>query len=272
MNSKILIFLTLILGTIVRALYAIKFQYFNLAPDQMASELILNELLLSGEWSYAKLIHYPQEGGSILVGLFALLLKPFFGFKSLVVVAFLLDFVSRGIQLVVVKKVFGFKPMMAYGLWTVFSIPLILPWAGLSFGLHSVASVFPFAFLYLISRPHNSAKEYFVDGLFLGLAIWFHYSNLVLLPIYILYLVFSKPPLKQIGSVALTFLGIFMIHLAVRLNVSSGFLLTDFTLGNLRGESFDLLNSKNYIRILEVYTQQLPQVAFHHDIGPIKKY
>ena len=65
------------LGSISRLVFALEFQLWNQSPDQLAWELNLQEIFENGNWSYDSLIHYPHEGGTILISLFSLLFKPF---------------------------------------------------------------------------------------------------------------------------------------------------------------------------------------------------
>ncbi|MBD80610.1 MAG: hypothetical protein CL840_16970 [Crocinitomicaceae bacterium] len=269
MRFNIIAVTIVLLGTLVRVLFGLKFQYWNLAPDQIASELILNDLINSQLWSYAKIIHYPHEGGSILVSLLGLLFKPLFQFKSLVIVAFLLDTVSRYVQLVVVNRVFGKKAMLYFGFWTIVGVPLILPWAGLSFGLHSISSVFPFLFIYLIHRVHSSSKEFVADGIFLGLSAWFSYTNLIFVPIYIVFLLHSKTKLKNMLWVGLPLGVLVLFHVGIRVSFDTGFGLSKFSLGSIRGESFNFFEIESYARITKVYTEHLTQISLLENLGPI---
>src|SRR5690606_32878207 len=131
------------------------------------------------KFSYEYLIHYPHEGGTILISLLSQFVNLFTSFSSLTVVAFLLDFVVRFIQITVVKKVFNSQTALLFGVWTIFATPALIPWGTVNFGLHYLSSVFPFILLLLLYRKKNTLKYYLGCGLFLGLACWFSYSNVV---------------------------------------------------------------------------------------------
>jgi hypothetical protein len=174
-----------VLGSLFRLGYCWVHTPWKFAPDHMAWEILLDESIKEGDFSYSHLIHYPHEGGTIVVSLFSLLINFFTPLNSLAIAAFILDFLSRLIQLYVVKKIFTNKVSLAFGLWTIFAMPCIIPWAGVSFGLHSISSLFPFVFMYLIWKDGASHRHSVIMGLFLGLAVWFSYANIPLIPVYL---------------------------------------------------------------------------------------
>ena len=94
-----------LLGALVRFLYGYFYALWNLASDQIAWEILLSE----GTLSYDQLIHYPHEGGAIVISFFSHVVKLFTTFNSLTITAFLVDFCSRWIQLSIVQKIFNKK-------------------------------------------------------------------------------------------------------------------------------------------------------------------
>ena len=54
-----------VLGSILRLVYGVLYTPWELAPDQIAWEIIIR----NGEFSYSNLIYYPHEGGSFLISL-----------------------------------------------------------------------------------------------------------------------------------------------------------------------------------------------------------
>lgn len=252
-HSTLALFTLGILGSIVRVVYALKFELHLLSPDQLAWEYSLQELLTTQSLSYDRLIHYPHEGGTILVSLLALLFKPFFPNHSLVVCALFIDFVSRLIQLAIVRKIFGVKNMLLYGLWSVFALPILIQWAGINFGLHALSSIFPFLFLFLLYRDHTTRNAYIYDGIFLGLMGWFIYSNFLFVPLYLIYLLLKRPAWDRIVGFIVPFGFVLLCHSLVRAHFSPGFLLSTYDATSIRGEEFNLLDINSYQYLLDVW-------------------
>ena len=244
----------MIIGTISRLLFGLEHQLWNQAPDQIAWELNLQELFANGNWSYDRLIHYPHEGGTILISLVSLLFKPFAPFHSLVISAFTLDIVFRFIQLAILKRVAGNKSMIIYGLLSMGAVPLLISWGGINYGLHAISATFPFALIYLLFREHNSNKSYIQDGLFLGLSGWFLYSNFLFIPVYFLFLLYKKSKLKHYLLSASTLLLVILAHLLVRSMFDPGFHLSSFDATSIRGEEFELFNLDSYTALLSIWT------------------
>lgn len=225
-----------LLGTLIRLGYGLIYTPWSLAPDHIAWELVLEQ----GSFQYNHLIHYPHEGGTILIALLALIVEFFSDFSSLAIVALLLDFVVRWVQIRVVKDIFGAKVALFFGIWTVFATPSILPWGMSNFGLHAISSVFPFLLLAFLHRKNDSVKFHALCGAFLGLALWFSYSNAVLIPVFFGYRILKKESMKRwlysLGGLAVV-LG---LHLFVRKYADAGFQLSHFGLDSVRGEQFSL--------------------------------
>jgi hypothetical protein len=223
-----------LLGTVVRVFYAFHFEPWWLAPDQLAWEILLKN---SG-FEYYSLIHYPHEGGSILFSLMAKMLQFIPGFYALTIVTLLSDFLSRLLQLLLCYKLFGKGSAMLLGAWQIMAIPALLPWGTLSYGLHAVSAVFPFLFLYLLRPRKVSSKNQLALGVFLGLAVWFHYVNVLFLPIYILVLLVQENPLKNSFYTWISFACILLVHVFVRSNLDPGFHLQQFEASSVRGLFF----------------------------------
>lgn len=248
------IILFVLLGTTSRLLFGVEYQLWNQSPDQIAWELNLQELFVYGDWSFDRLIHYPHEGGTILISLFSLLFKAFTPLHSLVLSAFVLDAIFRFIQLFVVQEIGGKKSMIAYGMWLICALPLLISWGGVNYGLHAISAVFPFVFIYLLFREHHSNMSYIIDGLFLGFAGWFLYSNFLFIPIYFLYLMYKKSIPKNYVISAFTILLVVFAHVLVRSLFDAGFHLSEFNATSIRGEEFELLSPDTYDSLLSVWT------------------
>jgi len=242
------------LGSISRLVFALEFQLWNQSPDQLAWELNLQEIFENGNWSYDSLIHYPHEGGTILISLFSLLFKPFTPFYSLVISVFVLDFAFRLIQLEIVKRIAGIKAMIIYGIWSICAIPILISWGGINYGLHAISATFPFVFVYLLFREHNTTKSYFQDGLFLGLSGWFIYSNFLFVPIYFLFLLYKKNKLNNYVVSASALMLVFSVHLLIRNSFDAGFHLSSFEATSIRGQEFEIFNLDSYKALLTIWT------------------
>ena len=60
------------LGTFVRIMYGLIYEPWLQAPDHLAWELLIEQ----GSFRYDHLIHYPHEGGSILISIIGLSIDP----------------------------------------------------------------------------------------------------------------------------------------------------------------------------------------------------
>jgi hypothetical protein len=248
-----LIGLAVLLGSVFRVLFATKFQFFNQAPDQLAWELTLENIVRNGSFSYSYFIHYPHEGGSLFISTVALIFKPFTSNYSLVFAWFLLDAISRFIQLVIVRRYFGKTAFWLYAVFGLFSIPLIMQWSGMPFGLHNLSAVFPFLILPLIHRVHATNTGYFWDGIALGLMIWFYYPNIIIAGVYILYGLFNKKAIKPMLIALFGIIVILLPHLILRYHLDPGFHLSDYSAESIRGEKFDLFDTSNYPNLYKVW-------------------
>src|SRR5262249_34128877 len=147
-SSTILIWSAVIAGTLVRAAYGLVFEPGQQQPDQIAWGLSLACHEPDGPTLYQRLIHYPHEGGSILVSLLAWLIGPWGKLPSLSVAALIIDSCSRLVQLLIVRRFFPPSALWWFAMWTIIPAPALLPWGTVSFGLHAAAAFIPFAILW----------------------------------------------------------------------------------------------------------------------------
>lgn len=227
------IFLFCILGSIVRLIYGIMHQPWLQSPDQMAWEIILDQKM----FTYDHLIHYPHEGGTIVISLISQVINILTSLNSLSITAFILDFLIRIFQMNIIEKVFNSKIAFYFGLWTIFATSTIIPWGTTIFGLHYISGIFPFVFLFLISKREVSFKNQILNGTIIALMIWFNYTNLMLAPIFIIHLLTQTNRLQNAIAFLSSLLVIILLHFIIRLNFSAGFILNEYSLFSVRGES-----------------------------------
>jgi len=242
-----------ILGTLLRVIYAYYYTPWRFAPDHLAWE----SMIRAGGFSYTELIHYPHEGGTILVSLLSKFLGLFTAFDSLTLSAILLDVISRYIQLYIVHKTFPAKVTLAFGLWSIFASPSSIPWGSLNFGMHAVSSSFPFLLFYVFQKNGGTARFYTLSGLFMGLAVWFSYNNLVLLPAFLVLLFSAGNELRFKFYALFSFVAILVLHLLVRLYADAGFHLDQIPLDSIRDTSFSLHDTETWKRLYKLWTNAL---------------
>ncbi len=250
LKANQLIFLFAILGSAVRIAFGVMHTPWEGAADHVAWEMVLSNTGVA----YDTMIHYPHEGGSILMSLVGRFAKLFTDFNSLVISAVIFDLISRLIQLYVVFKLFKRPVFYLFAAFTVFSTPAIIPFGTINFGLHSISSCFPFILMYLIWRPSSNPKYERWCGAFLGLALWFSYSNVILFPIFILHLIISKKGSRPILYALGGFLAILTLHISVRYFADAGFHLHEFGIVSIRGESFSLSETDTWAHLYEFWT------------------
>ncbi|UTW63121.1 hypothetical protein KFE98_02905 [bacterium SCSIO 12741] len=238
-----------LLGSVVRFVFGYLFEPWTQAPDQLAWQLLIDE----GSWSYDQLIHYPHEGGSVFIALLSRFLGWFSPLPSLVVSAFLLDFFSRLIQMLIVRRVFGQRDALIFGIWTILALPIILPWGTVNYGLHSLASLFPFVLMYLIHRSDSTPRSHLSIGLFLGFAVWFSYINVVLIPVYVLVEFFRSPRSRNALWSLLGLSIVLGIHVGVRTFADPGFQLDQIPSGSIRGTEFTLSDPETWKQLYKVW-------------------
>jgi hypothetical protein len=258
MRFNYAIFLIWLLGTIVRVLYAINFEPWLEASDHLAWEILLK----LNSWEYKYLIHYPHEGGSILVSILAKLIGVFEKSQLLSVSALILDGFIRLLQILIVKSIWGKKVAVLFGIWMIFSISALLPWSSVVFGLHYISSVFPFVFLWLLNSNKTHRFKPLWMGLFLGLSIWFHYSNFILLLSFVFYyLFFDRNNSKNLLSLFIAF-SILVFHFFVRSIVNPGFQLLKLNAFSIRGLDFTLSDNLSMANFLELCTSGLKSIIY----------
>lgn len=246
--SKYRIILFCILGSFVRLIYGYIYEPWTEAPDHLAWELILEQ----GSFKYDHLIHYPHEGGTILITLLSQIVELFTNFSSLTVSAFLIDFAVRFFQIKIVSKVFNLQIATLFGVWTIFSTPSILPYGTVNFALHSISSLFPFLLLLLLFQHKDTVKYHLFCGVFLGLALWFSYSNMVLIPAFFLYRIITREKCSHWMYSVLSLSAVVAIHGFVRIYTDAGFHLREFGLMAIRSADFSIYDIDFIDRILKL--------------------
>ncbi len=245
-------------GTIFRILYAYFLRPWHQAPDHFAWEMSLDDVHATGHISYDQLIHYPHEGGSILISLLCLCIKLFTKFNSLAIAALLIDTATRWVQMYVVQKIFDSRISLAFGIWTIVALPSLIPWSSVNFGLHSISSFFPFLLLWILRKGKNGTRHFILQGTFLGLAIWFSHVNIVLVPVYLLFLLFQRKSMQQSAYALLSLAAILALHSIVKTQADAGFHLADFSADTIRGFTFRGLGEMDISHLNSVWGDQLP--------------
>ncbi|MEM9022124.1 MAG: hypothetical protein AAGB22_00185 [Bacteroidota bacterium] len=246
-RSSILLFLLCLLGTVTRLAYGLVYTPWLHNPDELSWEL----LLLSDGFRYDQLIHYPHEGGSIVVSLVAQLAAWLTDFRPLVVAAVLLDLLVRWFQLHVAHRVFNLNVALIFGAWQVFASPALLPWGTLNSGLHALAGVFPFVLLLLLAQWRTATRYQVLTGALVGLAIWFSYTNLVLVPVYLLFVVRHRSGTWP-GLLAMVL--VLAAHLMVREVADAGFHLRPLETSSIRGTALALDQASTWKRLLHLFS------------------
>lgn len=233
------------LGTAFRLGYAWYGKPYACAPDQLAWELALEEMLDSGRWSYRQIIHYPHEGGSFIMGLLAIVFMPFKTFlPPLSLAALVVNTLSRYIQIKSTGLIFGTRTGEWYAWWTVLASPLLVCWSSVNFGLHALSAFWPFIFISIMVGKHRHKN--LLAGIVTALAIGFSYDNLVLLPVYILWQAFSRYKLSerflQVSWFLAGLVPLLVVHLLIRVMTDAGFHEAGHTLTSIRGEELKNIN------------------------------
>ncbi|MDH4474486.1 MAG: hypothetical protein QE487_17905 [Fluviicola sp.] len=247
-------------------MFALYLNPWNEAPDQLAWQLTINDAAESGSFSYNQLIHYPSEGGSVLLSLISLLFKTVNSvIPSLSIVALLVDTLSRLIQLLIVRKVADSKVAYYFSIWTILSVPLLFSWSSVNFGLHHIASFLPFVCLLLFSRPITNFSPW-LFGAFCGLAMAFSYDNLIIIITMVAAIVSGIIPVTKKFAFLLKFflaLGfLFLPHILARTVLDNSFDL-EGAHSFIRGIGVTNLISKDgFQHLLELWYKPLPGAFF----------
>lgn len=262
------IFFILVSGTVFRFIYGYSTSAWLSAPDQLAWGLSLDEMVHSKNWSYLQLIHYPHEGGSLLMSLLSIIFRPLhFIMPPLSIAALTLDTFSRYIQLKTVQKVWGNETALWYGIWSIAAIPVLIPWATVNFGLHALSSFFPFLFLYIVVPFRDNKKLPVICGIVVGVAVSFSYDSIVLLITCISLFLFFKEEWKDKLTALLKFIVVSIIvlipHLFIRLFLKTGFEWEGNSLLSIRGiESNNLVDLSKLFNVIRVWHKVLPGSFF----------
>jgi len=211
----------LLVGTIVRFVYGYYSKAWMGAPDQLAWGIGLDEMIAGGKWNYVQLTHAPHEGGSFFISLLSL---PFRGLAGILpplsFAALLLDLLGRWIMIRIAQRLAGKTTAAWFGLWTILSVPALLPWTTVNFGLHAIFGFIPFVFIYFFKRFENSPKLPLVCGIVSGLAVSLCYDSIVLPLAFMLLLLTARGEGKKRVVQVMVFLLSFFItmlpHILVR--------------------------------------------------------
>lgn len=253
--------LLVLAGSAVRFHHGATNQLWNSAPDQLAWGLGLEDLRATGTLSYEQLMHYPHEGGSLLLGLLSWLFVPLAGLMPpLSWVALAVDTCARVVQIRVAEHLVHERTARWFAVWTVFAAPVMLPWATIDFGLHAAFSFAPFLLALLAHDPPRSVLRI---GLCCGLLASLAYDVAVFAPAFAWVLLTAEVPfntrVRQLLSFALACVLGFLPHLLLRLFAEDGFGLEDHAALSIRGLEQEPLHLADLPRKLwQVCTQALP--------------
>jgi hypothetical protein len=235
-NLGYFIFLSLFI--LVRVYFAIKSHIWNSGPDQIAWGILIDDLQINGYKGFYQLLHYPHEGGSILLSLLTLFI-PLKGLTSLSVLSILWVSLSSIIQLWIIKQVFDRKASFYYGLWSICAIPILIYWSSLNFGLHYLASIFPFLLLYVWHKPINLNRKSIYFGVLVGLSISFAFDNLILIIFPIIYVLIGNETFIEKVKSSLLFLFAAVLCISpfflIKFTGNIGFDLEELNLFSIRG-------------------------------------
>ena len=263
LSTSRLVFI-LFAGTLIRFLFGYLLKPWLEAPDQLAWGLSIDEMVASGNFNYTQLMHNAFESGSWVPGLLSI---PFRSIANILPAlswsALLIDLLSRTIQIKIVQNVLGNKSAIWFGWWTIFSIPLILPWSTVNCGLHSLSAFFPFLFLFIITKIHGKKLAPIYLGLFCGLSMSFSFDNLVLAPVAMLVILWSEKTTMNKIAALFSFLLIFFIaflpFLLARKFLNTGFQLESESVLSLRGVEFgNPFTLKHFGKFIAVWITTLP--------------
>lgn len=182
-----ILWLMVVCGTMLRFVYGYMSKAWLEAPDQLAWELGIDDMLAHGPWQYARLVHAPHEGGGLLSGLISVLFRPLaFVMPPLSFAALLLDTISRYLQIRVAWYLCGRKNAVWYGWWTVIAVPALLPWATINFGLHALFAFLPFLFCGCLAAFRQHKRLPMIMGIFCGVSVSFIYDSIIFIPVFLL--------------------------------------------------------------------------------------
>jgi len=253
-----------IAGTIIRFLYGYSTKAWLGSPDQLAWGLGIDEMLNSKAWNYVQLTHAPHEGGSFFISLLSMLFRPLQSIlPSLSFAALAIDTVSRFIQIRITQKMFGYETAFWFGVWTILSVPLLIPWATVNFGLHSLFSFVPFVFFYFVIKYKHNIYLPVICGIICGIAVSLSYDSVILAIASVLFFVSIKNDGKSKLVRILIFLAAFALallpHLFTRIFLHSGSSLVNSPSFSIRGISLvSSLHGSHLINLFTAWCKPLP--------------
>lgn len=172
----------LLLGTALRLAWGLRTEAYLQAPDMLAWGLLLADE--SAGLRADRLLHYPHEGGSALIGALAWLLgreTPLL--PPLAWATLTLEAVGRGAASWLVLRRLGPRGAVAFAALVALGPPLLLPWGTLAFGMHGQAAMLPVLLLLAHSGGGSTGTGGAVrHGVGAGLAVALCYDAAVVLP------------------------------------------------------------------------------------------
>ena len=172
-------------GTALRLWIILAAEEWKLVSVHNAWQLLLDEAVDVG-LRFDQLIQYPHELGGLLLSLPALALTPVrHWIPTLAVSVLILDSLVRVIQIGLAWRLFGRTVGIWFGVWSVAALPACLLWSGTGSDLHALSAVFPFLLMWLGTERFHAGRfpRWLLLGVFLGLAIAWSFSTLVLVPV-----------------------------------------------------------------------------------------
>lgn len=264
-------------GTMVRLLYGLYTKAWLGSPDQLAWGLSLDDAVQNHHFTYKQLMHYPHEGADLFISLLSFCLRPFSNIMPpLSLAALLLDTCFRFIQIRIAQRVFGNRTAGFYAAWSVFSVPLLIPWATVNFGLHSLASFWPFVMLYIAVCYRGRYPVHIVYAAVCCLSVLFSYDNIILLPAGLILIIWKEATFRQKLKAGLQYAATAFIFLLpaifLRYYTNAGFPYSSEN-GSLRGEQWDTLLSITHARqFMTVWHQALPASFMLSSLNFISSY
>jgi hypothetical protein len=165
------------------------------------------------------------------------------------------------------QKIFGTKAAAWYAIWSVMSVPLLISWSCVNFGLHHLASFFPFVFAYVVlAFPSRNFYPWLCGGM-AGLAIWFSYDSIILPVAFVIWLLMEPEFQQKRFMYLLKFLGALCIgvlpHLLLKFIPDNGFHLETLTASEIRGVGMsDVEWVRGFKHLVTVWIKPLPASFF----------
>ena len=254
-----------LLGTVLRGVHGVAAHTWNTSPDQLAWGLGLEDAWRSGGAAYLQWVHYPHEGGSLLLSLLARVFVPLASvMPPLSWAALVADSGCRAVQILVARRSFSPQAALAFSLWTVLAVPLMLPWGTINMGLHALVSFAPFLLLAAVQRP---VERPLLLGVGVGALCMLAYDAALLVPAYVGFVWLGASGVQARAGHVLKFLlgavlGL-LPHVLTRLWVDHGFLLEQLPMFSIRGLEQDPLHLADAPgRLLASWTTWLPGSLF----------